>query len=59
MSAPHVIEYDHLHAIAAHADEEHAREMQGRNPDWPTVTGLNYWHMAQTARRILALPHNP
>lgn len=59
MSENRVIEDDHLHRIIEHAEREHAHEMQGSNPDWPSVAALNYWHMAQTARRFLALPHNP
>lgn len=53
------LEDAHLHAVIKQAEEAHAQEMQGRSPQWPTVAALNYWHMAQTARRFLAMPHNP
>lgn len=59
MSTNHVIEDGHLQHLAEDAEGEYASEMEGRNPNWPSTAALNYWHMAQTARRFLALPHNP
>lgn len=57
MAQSKILEDAHLEALLAEAETSFKEEMEGRTSEWPTTAALAYWHMAETCRRFLHLPH--
>lgn len=55
-----IIEDEHLRTLLEEAEQHHNDEVATRSPGaQPSTAAVNYWHMAQTLRRLLSRPHAP